>query len=180
MGILERNQKREVRFEKGEIALYEPTEFQKDEIYSLLENQNITLQEGKIEGEIDVRFVRYVLKECSTLGAEIDEYSNEKLDSLLSNGNRNVQLFMRSVEDLCNELVEDYFYVKEKEVKIIIKIMDILNANLTQMELEKKFNNLMKRNKVNLTLNEFVENKDNPEKLKEIIKNSKKKNGKRK
>lgn len=180
MGILEKNQKQEIRFEKGDFILYEPNELQGEEINSLLEKQDIKLEDNSIQGEVDTRFIRFILKECTSLGNEIDEYTDEELDIKLENGNRDITLFMRAIEELCNEVAEDYFYAKEKEIKLIIKILDIINANITKNEMEKKFNSLMKRNKVNLTLNEFVENKDNPEKLKEIIKNSKKKNGKKK
>lgn len=180
MGILEKNQKQQIRFEKGDFILYEPNELQREEINSLLEKQNIKLEDNSIQGEVDTRFIRFILKECTSLGNEIDEYTDEELDIKLENGNRDIALFMRAIEELCNEVTEDYFYAKEKEIKLIIKILDIINANMTKNEMEKKFNALMKRNKVNLTLNEFIENKDDPEKLKEVIKNSKKKNGKKK
>lgn len=180
MGILDRNQVQEIRFKKGDYIIYEPTQSQKEDINNLLESQNIELKESSIEGEVDTRFIRFILKECTSLGSEVDEYTDEELDIKMANGNRNTILFMNSIEELCNELVEDYFYIKEKEIKLLIKIIDILNMNTTKTDMEIKFNNLMKRNKIKVTLNDFVENKDNPEKLKEIIKNSKKKNAKKK
>ena len=180
MGILENNQKKNIRFEKGEFALYEPTEVQREEVLKLLETQNLNVDGENIKGEIDTKFLRYIIRECSSLGNEIDEYSDEDLNIKFENGNRNVTLFLREIEELVNELIEDLFYIQEKELKLVTKILDILNTNMTKNEMEKKFNNLMKKNKVNLTANEFIENKDNPEKLKELIKKSKKNNGKKK
>ena len=176
MGILENNQRKDIRFKKGDFVLFEPSELQREEIFKIIEKQSLKIEGDNIEGELDTKFFRYILRECSSIGNEVDEYNDQELDIKFENGNRNMSLFLREVEKLTEELVEDLFYIQEKEIKIIIKILDILNTNTTKMEMEKKFNNLMKRNKINITLNDFVENKDNPEKLKEIIKNSKKKN----
>ena len=176
MGILENNQRKDIRFKKGDFVLFEPSELQREEIFKIIEKQSLKIEGDNIEGELDTKFFRYILRECSSIGNEVDEYNDQELDIKFENGNRNMLLFLREVEKLTEELVEDLFYMQEKEIKIIIKILDILNTNTTKMEMEKKFNNLMKRNKINITLNDFVENKDDPEKLKELIKNSKKKN----
>lgn len=176
MGILENNQRKDIRFKKGDFVLFEPSELQREEIFKIIEKQSLKIEGDNIEGELDTKFFRYILRECSSIGNEVDEYNDQELDIKFENGNRNMSLFLREVEKLTEELVEDLFYMQEKEIKIIIKILDILNTNTTKMEMEKKFNNLMKRNKINITLNDFVENKDDPEKLKELIKNSKKKN----
>lgn len=180
MGILERNKKQEVRFEKGDFILYEPSDLQREEIFKIIEKQNLEINENNIEGELDINFFRYILRECTSVGAEVEEYSDQELDNVFDKGNREMSLFLREIEKLTEELVEDLIYMQEKEIKLMIKILDILNTNMTKNEMEKKFDNLMKRNKINVTLNDFVENKDNPEKLKEIIKTSKKKNGKKK
>lgn len=176
MGILEKNQKKDIRFKKGDFILYEPTDLQREEIFKIIEKQNLKIEGDNIEGELDTKFFRYILRECSSLANEVDEYDDQELDVKFSNGNRDMTLFLREIERLTEELVEDLFYIQEKEIKLMIKMLDVLNSNMTKNEMEKKFNNLMKRNKVNVTLNDFIENKDDPEKLKEIIKNSKKKN----
>ena len=176
MRILENNQRKDIRFKKGDFVLYEPSELQREEIFKIIEKQNLKIEGDNIEGELDTKFLRYILKECSSLGSEIDQYDDQELDIKFSNGNRDMTLFLREIERLTEELVEDLFYIQEKEIKLMIKMLDVLNSNMTKNEMEKKFNNLMKRNKVNVTLNDFIENKDNPEKLKELIKNSKKKN----
>lgn len=180
MRILEKNQRNDIRYKKGDFVLYEPSEEQKEEIFKMIEKQNLKIEGDNVEGELDTKFFRYILRNCSSIGNEVDEYNDQELDVMFDNGNRDMSLFLREVEKLTEELVEDLFYTQEKEIKLLIKIINILDANTTKMEMERKFNNLMKRNKIDVTLNDFVENKDNPEKLKEIIKNSKKKNAKKK
>lgn len=180
MGILKDNQKVDIRFEKGEFKIYEPTDFQREEIMNLLKEQDLKIEGDVVKGEVDFRFLRYLLKECTSIGHEVDEYNDKELSSLLDNGNRTVKLFMVEIKRMIDELVEDLLLVQEEELKLIIKMLNILNSNTTKVEIEKKFNNLMKRNKVNITLEEMVANKDNPEKLQELIKVSKKNNTRKK
>lgn len=180
MGILKNNQKKDIRFSKDEFKIYEPNEIQKEEIMSLLEEQDIKIDEDVVVGNFNLKFIRYILRECTSISNEVDEYEDAELEVLLDNGNRDLQLFIREIEVLISELTEDLLYVKEKEIGIIIKMLDILNSNMDKIELEKKFNRFMKRNKINLTLEQMIENKDNPEELQKLIKVSKKNNSKKK
>ena len=180
MGILKNNQKVDIRFEKGDFKIYEPNELQREEIMNMLKNQNIKIDRDIVTGDVDLRFIRYILRECTSVGNEVDEYNDEELGNLLDNGNRNMRLFVLEIDKLINELVEDLLLIQAKEAQLIIKMLDILTANTNKMEIEKKFNNLMKRNKINLTLEQMIENKDNPEELQKLIKISKKNNSKKK
>ena len=180
MGILKSNQKVDIRFEKGEFKIYEPNELQREDIMKMLENQDINIEGDAVKGEVDLKFLRYILKKCTSVGNEVDEYNDKELEILFENGNRDMQLFVREIERLINELVEDLLFIQEKEVGLIIKMLNILNTTTTKIEMEKKFNNLMKKNKVNLTLEQMIKNKDNPEELQKLIKISKKNNSKKK
>lgn len=180
MGILKNNQKVDIRFEKGDFKIYEPNELQKEEIMNLLKKQDINIEGEVVKGEVDLKFIRYILKECTSIGNEVDEYNDTELDIMFKNGNREMKLFLNEIKRLVNELVEDFLFIQEQEIQLIIKMLNVLNANTSKAEVEKKFNNLMKKNKVNLTLEEMIKNKDNPEELQKLIKISKKNNGKKK
>lgn len=180
MGILKNNQKVDIRFEKGDFKVYNPKEIQREDIMKMLESQNINIEGDLVKGNVDLKFIRYILRECTSVGNEVDEYSDNELELLFENGNREMKLFIREIEILINELVEDLLFIKEKEIQLVLKMLDILNANTENAEIEKKFNKLMKKNKIDLTLEQMIKNKDNPEELQKIIKLSKKNNGKKK
>lgn len=180
MGILKNNQKIDIRFEKGDFKVYEPNELQRDDIMKMLENQNINIEGDLVKGSVDLKFIRYILRECTSVANEVDEYNDDELEVLFENGNREMKLFIREIEKLINELVEDLLFIKEKEIQLVIKMLDVLNTTASNTEVEKKFNNLMKKNKINLTLEKMIENKDNPEELQKLIKKSKRNNGKKK
>ena len=179
MGILKNNQKKEVRFEKGDFVIYEPNEYQKEEIMQMLENQQIKIEDKKIVGEVDLKFVRHILRELTSIKNEVDEYDDKELGVLLENGNRDMILFVREVKRLINEMIEDLVYIQEEEAQIILKMLNIFSTGTTNVEIEKKFNNLMKRNKINLTFEQMITDK-NSEELGNIIKEAKKKNKKKK
>lgn len=180
MKILKNNQRSEIRFDQGDLKIFEPSEIQMEDIMEMLKNQNINIENNQLNGEVDLSFIRYILRECTSIGNEVDDYTDNELAALLENGNRKMKLFIREVEALINELVEDLFYAQEKELKLIVSLLNILNSNTDKLELESKFNKLMKKNKVNLTLEQMMLNKDNPEELRKIIKTSKKNNVKKK
>lgn len=180
MGILEKNQKNSIRFKRGDFIIYEPSDMQREEIMTMLENQDISIEGESVKGEVNLKFIRYILRECTSIGNEVDEYNDIQLENMLDNGNRDMLLFVRDIEQLVNELVEDMIYIQQKEVDLILKMLNILGTSTTNMEMEKKFNNLMKRNKVSLTFEQMIKNKDNPEELQKLIKLSKKNNSKKK
>lgn len=180
MGILEKNQKKSIRFEKGDFIIYEPNDMQREEIMSMLEKQDIKIEDKNVKGEVNIKFIRYILRECTSIANEVDEYDDVHLEEILDNGNRDMLLFVREIETLINELVEDMIYIQQKEVEIILKMLNILSTATTNIEMEKKFNNLMKKNKVSLTFEQMIENKDNPEELQKLIKLSKRNNSKKK
>ena len=173
MGILKNNQKKETRFEKGDFIIYEPNEYQKEEIMQMLENQQIKIEDKKIVGEVDLKFVRHILRELTSIKNEVDEYDDKELGVLLENGNRDMILFVREVKRLINEMIEDLVYIQEEEAQIILKMLNIFSTGTTNVEIEKKFNNLMKRNKINLTFEQMITDK-NSEELGDMIKESKK------
>lgn len=173
MGILERNQKTDVRFKGGEFVLYEPNEIQRDELAKML-----GMLEGSQEETLNTSMVRYILREISSLGAEVDEYSDEELDNNFENISRDGQLFLREIENLCMEIAEDIVYMREKFVKMYKSFERIMKTSQDEAKILEGVGKLLKKNGIDLSVEEFLTHKNNPEKIKEIIENSKIKNNK--
>lgn len=177
MNILQKNQKSEVRFKKGDFILYEPSEIQLVELYKMLENQDIKIEGDKVVGETNIGFLRYIMRELTSIGNVVDEYTDVELDLLTENGNRDLALLMREIVVMTNELVEDLLYKQSQEVDLVVKMLDILGKSDREQEIETKFNKLMKKNKIDTTFEEFLANKEDPEFLKsKTVKKSNKKN----
>ena len=100
MGILEKNQRNGIRFEKGDFIIYEPSDMQREEIMSMLEKQDISIEGENVKGEVNLKFIRYILRECTSIANEIDEYDDIQLENMLDNGNRDMLLFVREIEEL--------------------------------------------------------------------------------
>lgn len=176
MDILKKNQKTEIRFKRGDFALYEPSEIHLDELYKMLEKQDIKIEGEDVKGKADINFIRYIMRELTSIGHVVDEYSDEELDILTEGGNRDLTLLMREIVAMTNELVEDLVYKQSQEVDLMVKLLDVLTKSDKQNEIEVKFNKLMKKNKIDTNFKEFLENKEDPEFLKSKTQKSNKKN----
>lgn len=173
MGILERNQKTDIRFKGGDFVLYEPNDIQREELSKML-----GALEGSQEETLNMSMIRYILREISSLGAEVDEYSDEELDDKFENITRDGQLFLREIEKLCMEIAEDIIYMREKFVKMYKSFERIIKTSQDEAKLLEGVGKLLKKNGIDLSVEEFLTHKDNPEKIKEIIEKSKIKNNK--
>lgn len=175
MNILEKNQKTDKRFQRGDFILYEPNEQQIIEIKNLLEKQNIKAEGDSIKGETDISFLRFIIRELTSIGHTIDEYNDIELEQKIDNGNRDLQLLVREIEILINEIVEDMAYFAEKQLSLYSQILNVMSRSKAEQEIEDKFNKLMKKNKIDTNFREFLEHQDDPDFL-----NSRKKVNKRK
>ena len=61
MSILKDNQKKEIRFQEGEIILYEPNKVQLEELKNIItESTNIDLKNGEAVSELSYDIIRYI------------------------------------------------------------------------------------------------------------------------
>ena len=94
MGVLKNNQKKEIRFQKDDVILYEPNKAQLDELKIIItENTNIDLENGEAVSELSYDIVRYIFKFLTSIGDEVDDLDDEELEVVAIND-------LTSVEDL--------------------------------------------------------------------------------
>lgn len=165
MGILLDNQKTNIRFEYDDIVIYHPTSKQVDEIKELIKN-NIMLQSQDNE-VLSLECIKYILKELTNIKEDYDNITNEELGMLLSNGKRNIELMLRDIESLLNEIKDDIIYTNIQLMKQINSLLNILNYNNEHEKMINKLNKLMKKNKIDFDLNKI--DPTNPQSLLLII-----------
>lgn len=175
MGILDNNKKKDIRYKGGEFILYEPTDDQREELAKM-----IGLLEGSEEETLNMSSTRYIMRELSSLGVEIDEFTDEELDNKFESINRDGQLFLRAIEDLCMEIMEDINYTREKFVKLYKSFEKTIKLAKDEESILNGIQKTLKKSGIDISVEEFLKYKDNPEKIKEIVENSKIKNKSRK
>ena len=78
MGVLKNNQKKEIRFQKDDVILYEPNKAQLDELKVIItENTNIDLENGEAVSELSYDIIRYIFKFLTSIGDEVDYLDDE-------------------------------------------------------------------------------------------------------
>ena len=165
MGLLKENQKKEVRYDGKIFKLYEPDDEQRESLSEIIiDNSKIVGDE--LQGVYNLNVIRFVLREISNLGVEVDEYNDEELEKLLENGNRDVELLIRSVVELLEEISEDIMYSTVKNIKMMNDMLNVINVDGDMTKLKNKWNKLNKKYKMGMTFEELMGNINKKEELK--------------
>lgn len=172
MGILDNHKKKTIRYEKDDIKLFEPTIAQREEITKLISNEDnikINQESLKVSGTVGSRIIRYIIKECTSIGAEIDLYTDEEFYTQFTD--RTIELLLREIHVLLNEIIEDIQWNSYIAIETTSQLIGIARLNLSSDQLKKKTERLFKKNGLKLTYEEFVKNKDNPKELQKLLRN---------
>ena len=157
MGILKNNQKTAIRYECGEIILYEIDEIQKEELrIIIIENTKIDMESGMASIELSYNIIRYIFKFYTTIGEEVDELDDEELEQLIENGNHKIMGLMRAIKEMLREINEE---IIDETLDSIRNLNDHLNLARIERErnnLEKNFNKTNEEIQGNLTFEEAM------------------------
>ena len=157
MGILKNNQKKEIRFQKDDVILYEPNKAQLDELKVIItENTNIDLENGEAVSELSYDIVRYIFKFLTSIGDEVDDLDDEELEQCIENGNNKISSLMIEIEnmirEICDKLINSYI----REIRNINEKFKILELNGELENVKSEFNTMAKKNNLNVTFDDLA------------------------
>ena len=160
------SQKGKYRFKiNEEIYLLEPTKEQKEKLIKILE-ENVKVSDNlEMQGVIPVSSIRYILKELTSIGEEIDKMTDGEILNAIDNGNRNIVLLFREIKTMLDELLEDLQYNIEQQIKMTISLIGLMSLGEAGTELQNKLDNFNEEYDKNLSEKDIEEIKENPEKL---------------
>ena len=161
------NQKKEIRLEVGDIVLFEPTDLQIQELKELLLKENVNV-EGK--SEVSFSLIRYIIRNCCKDSAFVDEYTDEELNILLSNGNKNIRMLRKECVSIIEEVGELIQEDSIMQLKYFNEMLNVFNFNGDIEKTKKKFDKFSKKYKLNITFDDLLKKETEKEKLiQEII-----------
>ena len=157
MGILKNNQKKEIRFQKDDVILYEPNKAQLDELKVIItENTNIDLENGEAVSELSYDIIRYIFKFLTSIGDEVDDLDDEELEECIENGNNKISSLMIEIEnmirEICDKLINSYI----REIRNINEKFRILELNGELENVKSEFNTMAKKNNLNVTFDDLA------------------------
>ena len=157
MGILKNNQKKEIRFQKDDVILYEPNKAQLDELKVIItENTNIDLENGEAVSELSYDIIRYIFKFLTSIGDEVDDLDDEELEECIENGNNKISSLMIEIEnmirEICDKLINSYI----REIRSINEKFKILELNGELENVKSEFNTMAKKNNLNVTFDDLA------------------------
>ena len=166
MGILKNNQKKEIRFQKDDVILYEPNKAQLDELKVIItENTNIDLENGEAVSELSYDIVRYIFKFLTSIGDEVDDLDDEELEECIENGNNKISSLMIEIEnmirEICDKLINSYI----REIRNINEKFKILELNGELENVKSEFNTMAKKNNLNVTFDDLAKQVEEKKRL---------------
>ena len=167
--LLKKHQKKEFRYESKDFKMYELTNYQREELANIV-TENSKIQDDELVGEFGLKSIRYVIRELTNVGSSIDEISDKELESLLDNGDRELQLLMREIELLLHEVAEDVLYQTSRNIKFMNDIINALDTNGDVDKLRKKWDKFNKKYKLNVSWEDIINNAEKREELENKLK----------
>ena len=172
MGILKNNQKKEIRFQKDDVILYEPNKAQLDELKVIItENTNIDLENGEAVSELSYDIIRYIFKFLTSIGDEVDDLDDEELEECIENGNNKISSLMVEIENMIREICDKLINSYMREIRNINEKFKILELNGELENVKSEFNTMAKKNNINVTFDDLAKQ---VEEKKQLEKESKK------
>lgn len=167
--LLKKHQKKEFRHENGDFKLYEPTDYQREELASIIV-ENSKIENDELVAELGLKSIRYVIRELTNIGSQVDEVSDKELESLLDNGDRELQLLMREIEVLLHEVAEDVLYQTTRNMRFMNDFISTSDFSGDIEKLKKRWNKFNKKYKINMSWEELISNANKREELENKLK----------
>lgn len=151
--------KSDIRWQEGDLIIYNPSNQQIEDIKQLIQNNSNIDENFNINEEIEFKNIRWIIRELTSIGGEIDEYNDEEIKE---KADRSLILLIREINKLINEIAEDIFEEYVQKVKFLNSYINVFNTTKDADKLKEKIDKLFKRNKVNLTFDDLakLDNKD--------------------
>ena len=166
MGILKNNQKKEIRFQKDDVILYEPNKAQLDELKVIItENTNIDLENGEAVSELSYDIVRYIFKFLTSIGDEVDDLDDEELEECIENGNNKISSLMVEIENMIREICDKLINSYMREIRNINEKFKILELNGELENVKSEFNTMAKKNNLNVTFDDLAKQVEEKKRL---------------
>lgn len=143
MGILKKHQQGEIRYQDEDLIIYEPTKAIKDEI-KLIIGENSKLEEDKdgVNIQIGIKTIRFLIKELTSVGEEVNEYSDEELEEILDGAdfklNKLIRELVKILEEISEEVVDSYI----SQIKSAKNLIEMYEAEKEVNRLNKKIEKL--------------------------------------
>lgn len=167
--LLKQHQKKEFRYESKDFKLFEPTDYQREELANII-TENSKIESDELVAELGLKSIRYVIRELTNIGNEIDEFADKELESLLDNGDRELQLLMREIELLLHEVAEDVLCQTTRSMRYMNDFINTMDVSGDTEKLKKKWDKFNKKYKLNISWDDLINNANKREELENKLK----------
>lgn len=168
--LLKKHQVKKIRFKEGDFIFYNPTNEQLEEIKKIIEEVGTIDNKLRINVNLGFKEIRYIVKELTNIGNEIDNYTDDELLNLIDKGDLQIKLLFGEIEKFISEVTKEIMFVdNQRLLNSIDNCLFILNSTNNEKKIKRKMNKFLKKNNMNLDLDKLEELKDNPDDMIQAI-----------
>lgn len=158
MSLLKKHVKSKIRWEQSDLKVFNPTNEQMISIKDIIKkNSNVDLTNGEVKSEYSLEIVRYLIKELTNIGNEIDEVSDDELEFILDNGDRDLVLLVKELIKILKEITEDIIDEQLFQLDYFNRIATAIKLGKGIDDMKENYNNVFKDLGSDLTFDDLLE-----------------------
>ena len=165
MNFLKENQRKIIRFRKGNITLLEPNNEELEELKNFIQQESLK-EDAKLGA------IRYIINKFCINGDFINTLSDEEIEELFNNGNINIKCLFYEILNLIDEVGQLIRYEYIRERNFLHSVIDNVEADNDLNDIADKFNKMAKNRKLDISFEDLI---DNGESIKNVVKQINKK-----
>lgn len=160
MGLLNKHIKSKIRWEQSDLQVFNPTNEQMASIKKIIKkNSSIDLLSGEVKSEYSMEIMRYLVKELTNIGNEVDEMPNDDLEFAIENGDRDLVLLFKELIKILKEVTEDIVDEQLLQLDYFNKIATAMKLSKGIEDMKQGYNDVFKSFGSDLKFDDLLEGK---------------------
>lgn len=161
MGILDKHLKGEYRFELGDLIMYHPTQEQINEIENVI--GSIKIENDELV--LDIKIVRYILENLTSIGGEVLALTDDELIERLDMADYDLEVFIDEIKKLVREIGDRMIRQSIERLDEIKKVVYSTKILSEYEEMSKDMDDFVKSKGLNLSLQDLSKDEKEAKKI---------------
>lgn len=169
MGLLREELKKQNRAICGKYIINYLSDEQYLELKQMFINVSTMDSELGISGNITEDMIRYMFKNITNVGEEIDSISSEEMFELIKNGSYDFKRVIKEFKDIIIEIAEEIQDEQYNSINILNSYANVLNASTEMETVKKKMDKMLKKQGLDVTFEELLNATQNPQEFEKML-----------
>lgn len=159
------------RFDDGNgLIIFSLSKKEEEEIKKMIIDSQKEITDDKVEMVSLFDIVRYIIKNCSSIGDDVDNYNDVELDALFDDCTHSLKMFKMEIEKIIEELLDETLKEMEHQYKEVLRLLQSAKQKTdlegVEAQLKNEINGILDGIGINLQIEEMIgKNEDEVKKI---------------